>query len=151
MVQGRMERRIKSILARSGLLEYSLVDIEGLVRTGREFIRPELTGEPILVFGAFFREIITHVHGMISIGPFACLPSRVIESILNVESNVKGNLRLSGLEEYDKIRELRTLPFLPVECDGNPFPPIIESRIEAFALQVERVHARTLGQGAPAR
>ena len=75
----------------------------------------------------------------------------MIESILNVESNVKGNLRLTDLEKYDKLRELRTLPLLPVECDGNPFPPIIESRIEAFALQVERVHTQSFGQGAPRR
>jgi predicted nucleotide-binding protein (sugar kinase/HSP70/actin superfamily) len=141
MVQARLEKRIKSILAKSGLCSPSCVDVKALMRTGARFIREELSGEPILVIGSFFRDMITHIHGMISIGPFACLPSRVIEAILNIESNVWNNDKLKGLEEYETISRFRTLPFLPVECDGNPFPPIIESRIEAFALQVERIHA----------
>jgi hypothetical protein len=35
-----------------------------------------------------------------------------------------------------------TLPFLSIESDGNPFPQIIEARIEAFCLQVERLYGR---------
>jgi len=38
------------------------------------------------------------------------------------------------------------LPFLSIESDGNPFPQIIEARIEAFCLQVERLH-KNLNQG----
>ncbi|HET6486730.1 MAG TPA: acyl-CoA dehydratase activase-related protein, partial [Spirochaetia bacterium] len=142
LIQARMERRIKKALAASGLCENEPVDIPALIRVGRRFVREELTGEIILVIGAFFREMIDHIHGLVSIGPFACLPSRVIESILSVESNVRNNERLKSLETYDAIRRFSSLPFLAVECDGNPFPPIIETRIEAFALQVERVHAQ---------
>lgn len=37
-----------------------------------------------------------------------------------------------------------SLPFLAVETDGNPFPQVIEARLEVFCLQVKRVHNRIL-------
>jgi len=32
------------------------------------------------------------------------------------------------------------LPFLAVESDGNPFPQVIEARLETFMLQAYRLH-----------
>jgi hypothetical protein len=34
------------------------------------------------------------------------------------------------------------LPFLSIETDGNPFPQILEARVEAFCLQVERFYKK---------
>ena len=96
---------------------------------------------PILVLGAFFKDIVRHVHGVISIGPFACLPSRIIESILTKESAAAGNRRLESLENAEELMAFDKLPFLSIESDGNPFPQIITSKMEAFCLQVERLHA----------
>ena len=42
-----------------------------------------LTGEAILTVGAALHEILHPVCGIISIGPFGCMPSRVAESILS--------------------------------------------------------------------
>jgi hypothetical protein len=36
------------------------------------------------------------------------------------------------------------LPFLSIETDGNPFPQILEARIETFSLQVERLKKQFL-------
>ena len=33
-----------------------------------------------------------------------------------------------------------SLPFLSIETDGNVFPQLVESRLEAFLMQVRRVH-----------
>jgi len=107
---------------------------------GSPFINLELAGEPILVVGAFFKEIIGHVHGAVSVGPFACLPSRVVESILSQESNVNNKVMLEKDDKYLKLTPSEQLPFLALELDGNPFPQIVEARIEAFCLQVERLH-----------
>ncbi|MFP4681299.1 MAG: hypothetical protein ACLFQB_12560, partial [Chitinispirillaceae bacterium] len=47
---------------------------------------------------------------------------------------------ISGNGHYKE--NIKTLPFLTIESDGNPFPAILESRIEAFCLQVERLHQK---------
>lgn len=100
----------------------------------------EFTGETILVLGSFFKDMVHHIHGYISVGPFACLPTRIVESLLTPESKVVDNKRLGFLANLEQLQQFNTLPFISIECDGNPFPQIIESRIEAFCLQVERVY-----------
>jgi hypothetical protein len=79
---------------------------------------------------------------MISIGPFACLPTRVVESIITPESRTRGNDRLDALPNARLLKSVAKLPFLTIEVDGNPLPQIIETQLEAFALQVERLHRR---------
>jgi hypothetical protein len=37
------------------------------------------------------------------------------------------------------LSENTEIPFLTIECDGMGFPQIIESRLETFVLQAERV------------
>jgi len=140
-MQSRFERKIKKILADSGLYEYELVDMDTLMAYGKNFFDTRFTGEAILVAGAFFKDILHHVHGAISIGPFACMPTRVIEAVLSAQSTPENKRSLDKkVRGIDTEIAGRTLPFLSVESDGNPFPQIIEARIEAFCLQVERLH-----------
>ncbi|OQX29338.1 MAG: hypothetical protein B0D92_04260 [Spirochaeta sp. LUC14_002_19_P3] len=139
-VEHHIEKRIKSTLAKSGLYEFEKIDIQQVFEAGKEFIDPRMTGEEILVIGSFFREVARHVHGVISIGPFACLPTRVCEAILNVESRVQDNFRIAHLDNADQLKAYHTLPFLSIEADGNPFPQVIEARIEAFSLQANRLY-----------
>jgi predicted CoA-substrate-specific enzyme activase len=140
MLQRRFEKKIKDILSRSGLYTYELIDVKTLIEYGKKFVDVKLTGETILIIGAFMKEIIDHVHGVISIGPFACLPGRITESILTQESTLQNKIKVSG-KKYEHFKEMHKLPFLSVESDGNPFPQVIEARIESFSLQVERLHS----------
>jgi len=126
-VERNFEKRIKKILAGSNLYQYQLVDIDALVRCGQNFLDLRLTGEPIVVIGAALRETLHSVQGAISIGPFACLPTRVTEAILSREMNID-----------------RNLPFLSIESDGNPFPQVVEAKLEAFCLQVKRSHEKSM-------
>jgi len=32
------------------------------------------------------------------------------------------------------------LPFLAIESDGNPFPQIIQAKLEVFLMQAARIH-----------
>jgi predicted CoA-substrate-specific enzyme activase len=144
ILQLRAEKKIKSILAKSGLYMYELTEMDKIIKYGREFFDPRLTGEAILVAGTFFKDILHSIHGTIQIGPFACMPTRVVEAVLTAEATI-GNKKsldkkvLGGAHAGDNVS---TLPFLSIESDGNPFPAILESRIEAFCLQVERLHER---------
>ncbi|MFP4242521.1 MAG: acyl-CoA dehydratase activase, partial [Chitinispirillaceae bacterium] len=134
MLQQRYEKKIKSILAGSGLYQYELTDINQIIDYGKHFFDPRLTGEAIIVTGAFFKDILHSTHGTIQIGPFACMPTRVVEAVLSAEATVENKKYLdkviSGNGHYKE--NIKTLPFLTIESDGNPFPAILESRIEAF-------------------
>jgi predicted CoA-substrate-specific enzyme activase len=121
-LQRIFERKIKNILSESGLCSRDLVDMDKLIRHGRGLLPLELTGEPIIVIGAALAEILHSICGVISIGPFSCLPTRVTEAVLSKEMNE------------------RNLPFLSIEVDGNPLPPVVEARLEAFCLQAEKMH-----------
>lgn len=140
-LQAKYEQEIKGILAKAHLTHPEMIDIDKLIEYGQEFVDLKLTGEPIIVIGAFFKEILHSIQGVISIGPFACLPTRVTEAILSVENTLENKIKLDKTSNaYEKYKTASRLPFLSIESDGNPFPSIIQSRIEAFCLQVDRVH-----------
>lgn len=138
-LQHIFERRIKGILAQSGLYSYCPIDMKNLLRYGSDLVPLELTGEPIIVIGAALSEILHSICGVISIGPFNCLPSRVTEAVLSREMNMERKDRLEG-DRKETFASLSGLPFLSVEVDGNPLSPVIEARLEAFCLQAEKVH-----------
>ncbi len=144
MLQHRYEKKIKNILAGSGLYQYELTNMDQIIKYGKHFFDPRLTGEAIIVTGAFFRDILHSTHGTIQIGPFACMPTRVVEAVLSAEATVENKKHLDKMVNGGGHHkgDIKTLPFLSIESDGNPFPAILESRIEAFCLQVERLHQK---------
>ena len=77
-------------------------------------------------------------------GPFGCMPTRFAESVS--VPNMKFSDKEKALQIHDpnyKLPELfngnMNIPFLTIESDGNVYPQVIEARIEAFALQAERI------------
>jgi predicted nucleotide-binding protein (sugar kinase/HSP70/actin superfamily) len=148
-VMARDERRIKSILSRSGLVQAEPLNVESIIDCGAAYISPNMTGEAILTVGSALSEVATHTCGVIAIGPFGCMPNRVSEAILNVAMNREDKLAtdpnnaslkaiLSGMED---------LPFLAIESDGSPFPQLISAKLETFCLRAERLHKRMLAVG----
>ncbi len=140
IVQRKVELRIKNILAQSGFVECEPLDIERLVNHSRGLIPIDLEGEAILTVGSALADIVHHASGVISLGPFGCMPSRVAESILNVNMNVNGKATASGKPLSLNGSDIINLPFLSVETDGNLFPQIIQSKLEIFILQTTRLH-----------
>jgi hypothetical protein len=97
-------------------------------------------GESILTTGLALREILDDCCGVISIGPFNCMPSRLSEAILTKEMTLEGKYYNGNLKKNGYPKELDTLPFLYIESDGNPFPQITQSKIEIFMMQAEKVY-----------
>jgi predicted CoA-substrate-specific enzyme activase len=140
------ERKIKSIFATSGLYDYHLIDIEYLVNSVSRFIDPRLTGEAILTLACALTEIIDRVDGVISIGPFGCMPSRIAEAVIKQTIDTEKPDICADRELVNKImQEHPRLPFLSIESDGSPFPPVIEASLESFILQTKRIHHTRLG------
>jgi hypothetical protein len=135
-----LEKKIKNILTKSGLIHPDLVDIEKTIEYGKNMISEELIGEGILTAGLAMREILDDSCGVISIGPFNCMPSRLSESILNKEMTLEGKYKFGNIKRNGYPPELTNLPFLYVETDGNAFPQITQSKIEIFMMQAENLH-----------
>jgi predicted nucleotide-binding protein (sugar kinase/HSP70/actin superfamily) len=146
-VKRHFDKQIRNLLAPSGLFFNEVLQVEDLISSAKKFISPKLTGEAILTVGAALHEILHPSCGIISIGPFGCMPSRVAESILSEKFTVGEKFELlrkngRGQDHYGSVvtKKDRKLPFLAIETDGNAFPQIIEARLEAFSLQARRLH-----------
>jgi predicted nucleotide-binding protein (sugar kinase/HSP70/actin superfamily) len=138
----RYTRRLNSILSKSALVLSAPVNIDKIMRNASPFISPHLAGEAILTIGSALTEVATHACGVISIGPFGCMPSRLAESILNEAMHSKTKLALDPRNKYLKkaLADVDELPFLAIESDGSPFPQVIAAKLEAFCLRAKRVH-----------
>lgn len=151
-VKRHFDKKIRNLLAPSGLFFHEVLQVEDLIHAGEKFVSPMLTGEAILTVGAALHEILHPSCGIISIGPFGCMPTRVAESILSEKFTAGEKLELLLKTNGDRPdvhtslldRQDQKLPFLAIETDGNAFPQIIEARLEAFSLQARRLHEKML-------
>jgi predicted CoA-substrate-specific enzyme activase len=142
----RYEKRIKSILSRSGLVHAEPLDMKSIINNASHFISPYLTGEAILTVGGALNEVASHVCGVIAIGPFGCMPNRLSESILNVTMNRNGKLATDSKNKQLQhiLTDIEDLPFIAIESDGSPFPQVINAKLETFCIRSERLHNRML-------
>lgn len=134
------EHRIKKILSETGLIKYEMIDIDKTIDYAKDLISEKLIGETVLTTGLALREILDDSCGVISIGPFNCIPSRVSDALLNKEMTLEGKYKFGKLKRNGYPEDLSYLPFLYVETDGNPYPQITQSKIEIFMMQAEKIH-----------
>ncbi|NOZ04612.1 MAG: activase, partial [FCB group bacterium] len=138
----KAEKEIKGVMAESGWYLPRLIDIDHIVNAGKRFISPRLLGEAILTIGGPLAEVGDEFCGAIAIGPFGCMPNRLSESILNLKMDREHVLPFRNDMLTDLVtRRINNLPFLAIESDGNPFPQVIEARLETFIIQALRLHS----------
>ena len=140
----RYEKRIKSILSRSGFVHAEMIDINRIIQNSSSYISPNLTGEAILTIGSAITEIASNACGVIAIGPFGCMPNRISEAVLNEIMNSKGKLATDPKNKTLQavLDGVDDLPFLAIESDGSPFPQLTETKLETICIQAERLHKR---------
>lgn len=138
----RCFQEVREALLPSGLISPHAPETAELIRAGAPYVSPLLTGEAILTVGAAFHEILAPACGVIAVGPFGCMPTRLAESVLARSFDTDALAQLYPWRTKKLPPQARgTLPFLALETDGNPFPQLIEARLEAFCLQALRLHA----------
>ena len=144
----RYEKKIKDIWKKSGLVLAKSDRINHLLKHVGHVISPELRGEAILTVGAGITEVLDPFCGVVSIGPFGCMPNRISEAILSREMNREGKIASGTVKKSMKpiLEKFDDLPFLSIESDGNPFPQIITAKLEAFMLQAWRFHKEMSGR-----
>ncbi|NOZ75624.1 MAG: activase [FCB group bacterium] len=140
-VKIRTERKLKRMLARSGWIQPRYIDIDYLVQAGEQFISRQLPGEAILTVAGPYAEVGKEYCGAVAIGPFGCMPNRISESLLNLGMDRDHILAFrNDSKTRTLLDQIPNLPFLAIESDGNPFPQVIEARLETFILQAKRTH-----------
>lgn len=138
-----LEKRIKSILSATGYCEKSIIHVKALVDHSKHVLPLESTGEPALALGTGLSLGLEKYCGIINVGPFGCLQTRIGEAVCTPQLNLRNKLEVRKNLGY-KNRNLENMPadtiipFLTIESDGMEFPQIIESRLETFLLQAER-------------
>jgi predicted nucleotide-binding protein (sugar kinase/HSP70/actin superfamily) len=141
--QQRIEKKIKKILATSGLFDSEIIDIEDIIRFSKHIIPPALKGEPGLIAGVTMRDALTKYAGIINIGPFGCMPVRFTESVLLPITDAKAKResyrRAKMKPDFAQFSDDERIPFLTIEADGNPYPQLLEARFESFCLQAARI------------
>ena len=140
------ESQIRSILSRSGLVQGHGVDIHTIIQKGQAHISINLGGEAILTVGSALTEIADQSCGVISIGPFGCMPTRLSEAILGEAMTREG--KLAAFPDDGALTQLLAdvddLPFLSIESDGSPFPQLITAKLETFYLRARRLNERMM-------
>ena len=146
LTQQRVEKKIKRILAKSGIFEPEIIDIDDIVRYSRHILPETLKGEPGLISGITMRDGLTKYAGIINIGPFGCMPVRFTESVLapltDAAAKAEAYRQAGQKPDFPAFSERERIPFLTVEADGNPYPQLLEARFESFCLQAARIAAK---------
>ncbi|MBN2546389.1 MAG: hypothetical protein JXB50_11370, partial [Spirochaetes bacterium] len=154
--QRQIDHQLKDMFRNCGFYKPFYIDIKSVIHASRNIVSPYLRGEVPITSGAALKYILNPSCGAISIGPFACLPSRMVESLLKTNMTLTNKIDATGtnpmIEELSKMG-VDNLPFLAIESDGNPFTQVTQAQIEVFCLQANRMYEnmkeakkRTLGK-----
>ncbi len=142
-IQEWWEWRIKSIFGATRLYHPEMIDIAKTIKGVKHIIDENFRGECILTVGLAMREIAESACGIISIGPFGCMPSRMAEAILKKEMNPSGKKRMATAgPEHSALDDVESFPFLAIEADGTAFPQLTIANLESFVLKSRAMHAR---------
>ena len=105
------ERKIKKALEKSGYYEYRKTDVERLVETAKHVIPLEYRGEPGLILGVALHESIEDYSGIINVGPFGCMPTRVTEAVAVPEMKIEDKIKAERMikPSYSLPRKFSTV------------------------------------------
>lgn len=139
----RLEKKIKNIMTKSGYYKYEGNHIKKIINNSTHIIPLDYKGEPGIVLGGTLTHGLTDYAGIINIGPFACMPTRITEAVVLPELTLEGKGKaLKNTDPYFTMSDYWNgkmhIPFLTIETDGNPFPQIVEAKLETFILQAKR-------------
>jgi len=145
LFQSKIDKQLKDIFANCGFYRPFYINIKDVITSSRHIVTPYLRGEVPITTGAAIKYILNPSCGVISIGPFACLPSRMVESLLKTNMRLDQKIKANGNKPlYAELNKMgvNNLPFLSIESDGNPFTQVTLAQFEVFCLQANRMHEK---------
>ncbi len=130
VVAKSIEQRMMKLFKPTGLLPDFPHDMDEIMATASDFTHIEFETEATISSLVAAVAARSSYHGIVVIAPFACLPGRLIKSML------------------DPWCRRQDVPFMAVENDGLGYPPGILQRLEIFMLNVLRKHEERSGTAA---
>ena len=143
--QSKIDHAIKNAFKNCGFYKPFYIDIKNVMNASRHIVTPHLRGEVPITTGSALKYILDPSCGVISIGPFACLPSRMVESLLKTNMQLSNKIAACGESPlYNELSKMgvENLPYLAIESDGNPFTQVTQAQIEVFCLQANRMYEK---------
>ncbi|MEK7576031.1 MAG: acyl-CoA dehydratase activase [Patescibacteria group bacterium] len=135
------EKEITEILSSSGLADSHIDNVDEFVNVAEKYMSPLMKGEAILTIGSSLKEVFERFAGIVVIGPFGCMPTRIAQSILAYTMNSQEKTRISRYDkQVDELsEEFSKCPIFFIEVDGSPMPPITKSQFEVFIMTSKKV------------
>ena len=135
------EKEITEILSSSGLTDNHIDNVDEFVDVAERYMSPLMKGEAILTIGSSLKEVFERFAGIVVIGPFGCMPTRIAQSILAYTMNSQEKTRISRYDkQVDELAgEFSKCPIFFIEVDGSPMPPIAKSQFEVFIMTSKKV------------
>jgi predicted CoA-substrate-specific enzyme activase len=124
LVMQRIERRLVGLLEPTGLLASAPHDMNTIMADVDDVTHIDFDGEATISTLTARRAVEHGLSGVACLGPFSCMATRLIQSMLEPHCRALG------------------IPFLALECDGTPFPATTVYQLEVFASNVRRFHDR---------
>ncbi|MBN2371333.1 MAG: activase [Vicinamibacteria bacterium] len=128
LVMQRIERRLVALVAPTGLLAPAPHDMDEIMAGVDDVAHIDFDGEATISTLTARLAVKHGLSGIACLGPFSCMATRLIQSMLDPYCRARG------------------IPFLALECDGAPFPATTVCQLEIFAVNVRRYHERALSE-----
>ncbi len=140
-VQVLYERLITDALSVSGLCADTSGSIEEIIKWAQPYFSDRLWGEAILTIGSARFESLGRYAGVVVVGPFGCMPTRLANGILTYTMSVEDKVASDPHCVSEALRESCShCPFITLETDGVALSPITCSSLDAFCVVAQRVH-----------
>lgn len=134
------EKSIFKILSESGLLENHIPDLSKTVKTAQRHLDLRLQGEAVLTVGAALTEVFDRFAGVVVIGPFGCMPTRIAGSILSYAMTAEEKIKTQNNRLTKELgRHFPNLPMIVYEADGSQPSSVFLSQLDVFCLLAKNV------------
>lgn len=134
------EKSIYKVLSGSGLLENHVSDLSKTVNTALKHIDLRLQGEAVLTVGAALTEVFEHVAGVVIIGPFGCMPTRIASSILSYAMTAEEKIKINSNQRIKELgKQFPNPPMIVYEADSSQPSPVFYSQLDVFCLVAKNV------------
>lgn len=146
LAENAYETLITKALSGSGLVDSHVDHISEFIKAAESRISPMFGGEAILTVGSAIGEAFNRFAGIVVLGPFGCMPTRIASGILTYAATGDEKVRqhpdnptiLKLAEQFPRI------PVLVYESDGASLPPITLSQLSVFSMVARKVGERML-------
>lgn len=118
------------------MYEYKVIEVNKIISNVKDLISPALTGEAILTIGSAITEIVDEVSGVISIGPFGCMPGRIAEAVISEKMNTKKLLISPNKQLIEKVMKKHpALPFYRLKRMEMYFHKSLRQNLRLFVCK----------------